>query len=188
MRIPIRIRNREVIAEIDSGATVNFIKLSWAKEVGLPIRYMGRETLITFDGTRQTIPVYEAQVHLSIAGIQQNHEFRIIENATTDVVLGMQWLRKSNPQIDWQQRVVKIGQKNVKEPITGDGNHGNEEETAPPASTENESTTQRQPTNENENDDESGVDLPDYEKRKAETLEALPDPLKDLVDAFVQRK
>ena len=44
-----------------------------------------------------------------INGKFQLHKFRVIRDTGNDkIVLGMPWLKKENPDIDWSSRTVKI--------------------------------------------------------------------------------
>jgi hypothetical protein len=50
------------------------------------------------------VPIKEATIPFTLKGKFQKHKFRAIAETGSDlIVLGMPWLRKENPEIDWQE-------------------------------------------------------------------------------------
>ena len=60
-----------------------------------------------YDGHQTRVQLRETEIELSFEGSTQKHEFRVIEQTGTDImVLGMPWLQKINPNVDWKNRKV----------------------------------------------------------------------------------
>jgi hypothetical protein len=50
-----------------------------------------------------------------VASVKQRHKFRVIdETADNQEVLRMPWLKKMNPQSDWNTRTEKIGSTSLR--------------------------------------------------------------------------
>ena len=97
---------------IDSGATGNFISRDLVRSADLPTRKKKQQyDLQMADGsTLSTGRVDEETTSLPVA-IQRHHEeitFDVVGMATHHVILGMPWLNKHNPGINWKTGVLKI--------------------------------------------------------------------------------
>ena len=98
---------------IDSGATGNFISRDLVRANDLPTRKKDQQyDLQMADGsTSSTGRIDEETLPLPTA-IQRHHEeiiFDVVGMATHHVILGMPWLNKHNPDIDWKKRVLRFG-------------------------------------------------------------------------------
>jgi len=98
---------------IDSGASHSFISEDLVKKFHLKGQTLPqRHTLIFADGTRREvnqtvkgeliIQEYRTQIQLQVAPIKH------------DIILGMDWLRRTNPEIDWQKQKITINQEGRK--------------------------------------------------------------------------
>ena len=97
---------------IDSGATGNFISRDLVRSADLPTRKKKQQyDLQMADGSiLSTGRVDEETTSLPVA-IQRHHEeitFDVVGMATHHVILGMPWLNKHNPGINWKTGVLKI--------------------------------------------------------------------------------
>ena len=99
---------------VDSDATENFMSQKLISRKGLATqRKKDAYDLTVIDGS--PLPSEDGRVDtetipLPIA-IQHHHEeltFDIVRMATHDIVLGMPWLKKHNPEIDWTTRVLRF--------------------------------------------------------------------------------
>ena len=111
--IPVTIKGKRIKAMIDSGATGNFIAKRIVRQYDFAIqRKKEHYNLQVADGSLmpKTGQVEYETRPLSVAA-QQHHEeitFDIIELAVHEVILGLPWLDKHNPTIDWKKRVLKF--------------------------------------------------------------------------------
>ena len=95
-------------AIIDSGASGNFASESFIQRTGLATqtKRQGYE-LIAVDGS--PLPCMERETIPLPLAIQQHHEEIVLDvtaMASWDIVLGMPWLRKHNPVVDWKKGVL----------------------------------------------------------------------------------
>ena len=70
-----------------------------------------RYKLITVD--RSSLPKVDSETIPLPLAIQQHHEEVVLDvtaMASHDIVLGMPWLKKHNPVIDWRRRVLTFEQ------------------------------------------------------------------------------
>ena len=107
LEIPAMINKRKLSAMIDSGAQGNYISPRIVNEERLEWRNKeGPYRLSTVEGnqvdyedglvTRET-----AQLSVCIFGRTENITFDITDIAERQLILGIPWLRNSNPVIDW---------------------------------------------------------------------------------------
>jgi hypothetical protein len=114
-----RYHGKKVNIMIDSGATRNFISKDFVENKGIPYTCI-REPydLRTIEGlTFQNSVTHETQKgKLEIPGAVRETQFDITRIAEgQDIILGLPWLEKENPQIDWKKQTVSIpsGNPNV---------------------------------------------------------------------------
>ena len=98
------------MAMIDSGATGNFVSRSFVKRNGIATQEKndGYE-LIAVDGS--SLPSVDSETIPLPMAIQRHHEeitLDVLDTAGHDVVLGMPWLEKHNPVIDWTKGVLRF--------------------------------------------------------------------------------
>lgn len=109
VNIPVKINGHGAKAMIDSGATGNFISWKYARWKRLPTqKKKDQYDLQMADGSTLSSRVDEETISLPLA-IQRHHEeltFDVVGMATHDVILGMPWLKKHNPVIDWRRGVL----------------------------------------------------------------------------------
>ncbi len=99
-----------VQAMIDSGATGNFLDLSFAKELGIPTQLLPHPQAVTALDGRPLKPgrVTEASqsLRLTIHQHQQEETFYLIDSPKYPVILGHPWLCRHNPWIDWSAGTI----------------------------------------------------------------------------------
>jgi hypothetical protein len=109
----VRIHGRHIRSMIDCGATGNYMTKAVALENGIPTRrkqhpyqllVMDGENLSTDDGwvTLETTP----QEMTILRGHKESIQFDVLPNGNHAVFLGMPWLIKHNPQIDWLKESI----------------------------------------------------------------------------------
>jgi len=112
VNIPVRVDGQRTMAMIDSGASGNFISEALVRSVGLPTRRKKLPyDLQMADGLKlSTGSIDEETASLPFA-IQRHHEemsFDVVGMATHHIILGMPWLEKHNPAINWKRKVLKF--------------------------------------------------------------------------------
>lgn len=107
---------------IDCGATGNFVSIDFVRRACLPVMTHHRRRTITLaDGSRQSSRMSAEQVQLRLGTHCETIDLTVmpIKHQNFDVVLGMPWLARVNPAIDWTQRLLTItGTPTKNEPTT----------------------------------------------------------------------
>ena len=107
------------VALIDTGATGNYLARRIVLQDGLSIRpkvhpyrinVASGEPLPGSEGVTQE--AYRICVEILKINKFQWMTFDVLEMATHDIVLGMPWLQRNNPTIDWVQRIVTFTETN----------------------------------------------------------------------------
>ena len=119
LRFPIRLRYRArtvtTTALIDCGATRNFIDPSLVSRLLLPSRSIPALQAFNVDGTvnKQGRITAATTVHCQAAGFEDDLTLMIIGLGRPQVVLGMPWLTKHNPHIDWEKKTVTLDAEHI---------------------------------------------------------------------------
>jgi Retroviral aspartyl protease len=124
IKIRIQVNGKQGNALIDSGSTENFISRKFAKGLVKEIESQGNMTVTRFDGTQVQFPIRKAIVSYRIQGQEYTDEFRIIPMGDgTEIILGYPWMKRMNPEINWQQKTVKLPRaQNSREKKKHEGN------------------------------------------------------------------
>ena len=99
-------RNRSalVAAMVDCGATALFISERFVKQHKVRTRPLIRKVrLCNIDGSENRAGSISqtARLHLNVGGKRDWEEYLVTDLGPEDVVLGLPWLRRTNPEIDW---------------------------------------------------------------------------------------
>ena len=100
----------ETTALIDSGAGGVFIDRKFAEENGLLVEQLDKSIPVyNVDGTRNISGEIEKKVvsTTEIFGNQRVEDFMITALGKQKVILGIPWLEKENPDIDWRERTLR---------------------------------------------------------------------------------
>lgn len=110
VNIPVMINGQRTIAMIDSGATGNFVSRDLVRSVDLPTRRKEDQyDLQMADGSTLSTGRIDEETYSLPVTIQRHHEeltFDVVGMATHYIILGMPWLKKHNPAINWQKGVL----------------------------------------------------------------------------------
>ncbi|XP_028555908.1 uncharacterized protein LOC114580971 isoform X2 [Dendrobium catenatum] len=102
MKVRGEIDDREVVVLIDSGATHNFISTQIVDQMGMELVDIGGYGVMMGTGKVKMGRGVCRGVVLKIQGIQVNEDFLSLELGSTDVILGMKWLRiLGETKINW---------------------------------------------------------------------------------------
>ena len=119
LQFPIRLRYRArtitTTALIDCGATRNFIDPSLVSRLLLPSRSIPALQAFNVDRTvnKQGQITAATTVHCQAAGFEDNLTLMIVGLGRSQIVLGMPWLTKHNPHIDWEKKTVTLNTKHI---------------------------------------------------------------------------
>jgi hypothetical protein len=188
--IKIKIGKEELMAIVDSGADIDYVNEGWCREKGFEIKTIGDGTIKGYNGKEKRTKVKETEVKFRIEGIFQRQKFRVLSETGEDkMVLGMPWLEKHNPTIDWKRREVNLRQLASKE---REGNR------TPAPQTEDLKFVKRTSTEEapqGKREEPKGGErgnIPKSSQEKPEGLktiyEELPEEIKEFADVFSQEK
>ena len=115
LRIPVRISvNNQIIettAIIDSGATGSFIDPELVKLAKFPTEKLNRPVkAYNVDGTTHSKGniIWETSVDLLFPKHRENVKLMILNLGRRQIILGMPWLKKWNPVIDWINKRISI--------------------------------------------------------------------------------
>lgn len=103
--------HHRAVCLVDSGASGNFVSLEFCRRRGIPLRTTRRHRTITLaDGSKQTSRLLVEKAQLQLGNHMEQHDFTVmnLKNHDFDVILGMPWLTKVNPQIDWVTRSLTL--------------------------------------------------------------------------------
>ncbi|OIR56592.1 MAG: uncharacterized protein A8A55_2659, partial [Amphiamblys sp. WSBS2006] len=98
------INGMKIKALVDSGASENFITNKCAREARIRISKMGTTKTVVFADGRKA-PINRQATGISMKwgnGVSKLKAMVLDRISQYDLVLGMPWLVKENPQIDWQ--------------------------------------------------------------------------------------
>jgi hypothetical protein len=191
--INVKVGNESITAVVDCGANVDYVNEAWCKEKKFPITDIGKGWMEGFDGKQTKVKLQEAEVKFRFQGKFQRQKFRIIKETGTDLlVLGMPWLQKINPEVDWQKRTVTLRKPASKEPrrkietpavqrkIVKKLNTGINQEIKP--------TEGRRGGYGGDQACKEKSKETDYQQRLADTRDKLPDEIKDYAEVFCQKE
>lgn len=117
VKLTVELNGRKFRALLDSGSSQNFISATAVRQAGLSTRKLRDSYGIRVitgkrlaEGTRvdtQTNPTF-----MEICGHQENIVLDVLRTAAHDVILGLPWLRKHNPIMDWSKGTLSLANCN----------------------------------------------------------------------------
>ena len=117
IRIPIRLSVGNQIVEttavVDCGATGNFIDLELISLAEFPLQCLQKPVkAYNVDGTTNSKGniVWETQIDVLFQSRKENVQLMVLNLGRKQVILGMPWLWKWNPQINWLMKTLTIPQ------------------------------------------------------------------------------
>ena len=104
-------RTKDIVAMVDSGATATFIHRKFVEENKIRTRKLSRPVpLFNIDGTenREGSITHVAVLDLIIGSHSEKMVFVITDIGPEDVIIGINWLRKHNPDVDWAEGSLRL--------------------------------------------------------------------------------
>ena len=117
LHLPLEIQSTEsalklsVEGLLDCGATGEFIDTEYVAETGLPVRRLARSIPVyNVDGTPNEAGAIRdvVDIVLRYKGHSERTQLAVTRLGKQKLILGYSWLRKHNPEINWDTREVKM--------------------------------------------------------------------------------
>ena len=119
LRFPVKLRYRArtvtTTALIDCGATGNFINPFLVRCLLLPSRAIPPLQAFNIDRTvnKQGWITTATTVHCQTTDFKDDLTLMIVDLGRSQVILGMPWLMKHNPHIDWEKKTVTLDVEHI---------------------------------------------------------------------------
>ena len=98
-----------IVYLLDSGATGNFISSSFVHRYHLRPTVSPQSPVVTLaDGHQQATGGSLSSIPTRIASLQESLDFTVTDLHGFDAILGMPWLQRHNPSIDWRKQTVSF--------------------------------------------------------------------------------
>ena len=120
LRFPVKLQYRArtvtTTALIDCGATRNFIDPSLVRHLLLPSRAIPPLQAFNIDGTvnKQGRITTTTTIHCQTTNFEDDLTLMIVDLGQSQVILGMPWLTKHNPHIDWEKKTVTLDAEHIR--------------------------------------------------------------------------
>jgi len=98
-------------AQVDSGASENFIDKAYAEASGIPVQQKATpRRVLTVDGSEVTggLVTHDAQVHLTINHHEEDIRLHCITIGNAPIILGLPCLKLHDLVIGWKNHTVKF--------------------------------------------------------------------------------
>ena len=96
-------------ALLDSGASTIFISSAFVKKHNVTLTHLDTPIpLCNADGSNNAIGriTHEAQLHMTIGNHTEEISASVANTGEDDLILGIDWLKHHNSEIDWNQNQV----------------------------------------------------------------------------------
>ena len=105
-----KVNGRKATMLIDSGSTHDFLSSEFVRRHNLKTDTATKELKVTLaDGSSRTQPLETAgPVKVVVADFSETQTFTVLPLARYDAILGMPWLSRHNPTIDFRSKKVQI--------------------------------------------------------------------------------
>ena len=114
--VQVKVGNETIAAIVDCGADVDYVNEEWCKRKGFPITETGEGLMRGFDGRQTRAKIQKTEIKFRFEGVFMRQKFRVVKETDNDLmVLGLPWLQRINPDIDWKKRTVTLREKASKD-------------------------------------------------------------------------
>ena len=98
-----------VNALIDSGSSGDFISSTFVQNHNIPTQPSPHTNVVILaDGTKQATSNMVTAASLSIANYSAAVDLMVLPLSQYDIILGMPWLERTNPRIDWTSKKLEL--------------------------------------------------------------------------------
>lgn len=114
LKFKIKLNNQIGTLLVDSGSSGNFISSAFVQQYKdcFPTKQIDHPHSVTLaDGTQHISCKMVPGVTLNVAGYREQIDFIVLPLNHYDIILGMPWLRQTNPVIDWGKPSVTVRSK-----------------------------------------------------------------------------
>lgn len=189
LSVGVKVGKITITAIVDSGADVNYINEQWCKERKIPYRMTGWGWIKGYNGEKTRTKILEASIGIKVLGKYCRTKFSVLKETGDDkLVLGIPWLEKANPVIDWRSRTIKFHGKNSENswsPRIGMVGAMEEKRAETRVGLDaRKKPVKVLPTIEEEDSDTANKHSEAYNKELQDIRERLPDEIKDFADVF----
>ncbi|CAG8728294.1 8898_t:CDS:1 [Acaulospora morrowiae] len=114
-----KIRNKPVVAVLDSGAAVSIMSKKLLTKLRLQISEPSNAVVVTANGTRERALGKLKNVALQLGRITVPTDFQVIESTEEMMLLGMSWFKKlcAHLYFDEQKLIITHGGESIELPI-----------------------------------------------------------------------
>ena len=116
MYINTRIGKNSLIALVDTGASgFAFISTSVCNRLHLkPKALQSSVSLIGFEGKRSSLVTHKVSFSLAIGRHVEELSAFVIDSCKNDLILGLPWLERHNPYVNWKEHTITFGESCLK--------------------------------------------------------------------------
>lgn len=104
-------KSKDIVAMVDSGASTLFLNKQFVRENNVKTRRLKKPIAVyNIDGTPNKAGAIEeiAVLALTIGEHVEKTVFTITDIGPEDVIIGIDWLRRHNPEINWDEGTLKL--------------------------------------------------------------------------------
>ena len=106
------IEGKPAVVLVDSGATGDFVSNKFANDHSLKSSPLPQQDFVTLaNGSKQEVASIVKSASISIGSYSDTIDFVSLPLVGYDAILGMSWLNKYNPIIDWRNKSIKFEDK-----------------------------------------------------------------------------
>jgi len=108
-KLRININGHPTTALIDSGASCCFLNSRFVENHKLPTQPNRKPQQVRLaTGVRAQVVEKARKIEIQMGSYHDHQKFMVLPLEGNDVILGMAWLRRLNPKINWRQNVIHI--------------------------------------------------------------------------------
>lgn len=93
---------------VDSGASFDYVSQSFVQKHSFEVQKASQVPVRVADGTLYNSDKVSKSVKLRIGAFEDTLTLRVFPLLTCDIILGLPWLYKHNPSIDWRSNTLTI--------------------------------------------------------------------------------
>ena len=88
---------------------MDYVNEAWCRGMGYKITEEGECYMRSYDGIEKKAKILKTSIEFRYQGQRIRQKFQVVKETDNDLmVLGLPWLQRLNPDIDWQKRTVTL--------------------------------------------------------------------------------